>query len=202
MTSDHDRSEDGVSRRNVLECVTWARTGVLWTLSGGVPRFRQANNASHPGVGSDNQGGQRIRYVTLAAATLAAIAFAGAAYADSYCGPTKNGNQCWHRQDGNSLGYWSPCPSAAAESPRNRSIAAGKKTEEANREAARTEARGAQATRINASSAANNNTPRRAWATPRRQPSLPAQDARTGRLEWTQCESLSAWTVCPFDLYD
>ena len=69
-----------------------------------------------------------MRYITLAAAMLAAMAFAGAAYADSYCGPTKNGNQCWHRQIGESLGYWSPCPSAAAEPPRNRSIAAGKKT--------------------------------------------------------------------------
>jgi 3',5'-cyclic AMP phosphodiesterase CpdA len=29
--------EDGVSRRKVLECMTWAGTGVLWTISGGVP---------------------------------------------------------------------------------------------------------------------------------------------------------------------
>src|SRR5512132_3530725 len=37
MTS--DRSEErGVSRRRVLECMTWAGTGVLWTVSGGVPR--------------------------------------------------------------------------------------------------------------------------------------------------------------------
>ena len=32
--TDHD---DGVSRRKVLECMTWAGTGVLWTISGGVP---------------------------------------------------------------------------------------------------------------------------------------------------------------------
>jgi 3',5'-cyclic AMP phosphodiesterase CpdA len=32
--SDHD---DGVSRRKVLECMTWIGTGVLWTVSGGVP---------------------------------------------------------------------------------------------------------------------------------------------------------------------
>jgi 3',5'-cyclic AMP phosphodiesterase CpdA len=38
MTSDHDGTNDGVSRRKVLECMTWAGTGVLWTLSGGVPR--------------------------------------------------------------------------------------------------------------------------------------------------------------------
>ena len=42
---DHDNDEErrndrepGVSRRQVLECMTWAGTGVLWTISGGVPR--------------------------------------------------------------------------------------------------------------------------------------------------------------------
>ena len=34
--SESDR-EDGVSRRKVLECMTWAGTGVLWTIAGGVP---------------------------------------------------------------------------------------------------------------------------------------------------------------------
>jgi 3',5'-cyclic AMP phosphodiesterase CpdA len=29
--------EDGVSRRKVLECMTWVGTGVLWTVSGGIP---------------------------------------------------------------------------------------------------------------------------------------------------------------------
>src|ERR1700682_1889432 len=38
--SDHDHNDDGhgVSRRRVLECMTWAGTGVLWTVSGRVPR--------------------------------------------------------------------------------------------------------------------------------------------------------------------
>ena len=36
--SDHDHHDEGVSRRKVLECMTWAGTGVLWTISGGVPR--------------------------------------------------------------------------------------------------------------------------------------------------------------------
>jgi hypothetical protein len=37
---DHEHNDDGrgVSRRRVLECMTWAGTGVLWTVSGGVPR--------------------------------------------------------------------------------------------------------------------------------------------------------------------
>jgi 3',5'-cyclic-AMP phosphodiesterase len=30
--------QDGVSRRGALECMLWAGTGVLWTVSGGVPR--------------------------------------------------------------------------------------------------------------------------------------------------------------------
>src|SRR5437773_162965 len=37
MTSDHE-DRNGVSRRKVLECMTWAGTGVLWTVAGGVPR--------------------------------------------------------------------------------------------------------------------------------------------------------------------
>jgi 3',5'-cyclic AMP phosphodiesterase CpdA len=33
-----DDGRSGLSRRKVLECMTWAGTGVLWTISGGVPR--------------------------------------------------------------------------------------------------------------------------------------------------------------------
>ena len=51
--SDHDRHDDanGVSRRKVLECMTWAGTGMLWTVSGGVPRtlsLVDAANAAEP----------------------------------------------------------------------------------------------------------------------------------------------------------
>jgi hypothetical protein len=34
--SDSERA-DGTSRRKILECMTWVGTGVLWTMSGGVP---------------------------------------------------------------------------------------------------------------------------------------------------------------------
>jgi 3',5'-cyclic AMP phosphodiesterase CpdA len=34
--SENDR-DDGMNRRKVLECMTWVGTGVLWTISGGVP---------------------------------------------------------------------------------------------------------------------------------------------------------------------
>jgi 3',5'-cyclic AMP phosphodiesterase CpdA len=38
MKADHDRvNGQSVSRRRVLECMTWAGTGVLWTIAGGVP---------------------------------------------------------------------------------------------------------------------------------------------------------------------
>jgi 3',5'-cyclic AMP phosphodiesterase CpdA len=37
MKFDRD-DKDGISRRKVLECMTWAGTGVLWTIAGGVPR--------------------------------------------------------------------------------------------------------------------------------------------------------------------
>ncbi len=42
----------GVSRRKVLECMTWAGTVVLWTISGGVPRalgIIDAAMAAEPG---------------------------------------------------------------------------------------------------------------------------------------------------------
>src|SRR5579871_1956888 len=32
----HDHSNDGINRRGFLECMAWAGTGVLWTVSGGV----------------------------------------------------------------------------------------------------------------------------------------------------------------------
>jgi 3',5'-cyclic AMP phosphodiesterase CpdA len=42
MTSKNDtsinRDGESLSRRKVLECMTWAGTGVLWTVAGGVPR--------------------------------------------------------------------------------------------------------------------------------------------------------------------
>ena len=39
-------SNDQPSRRHVLECMTWAGAGVLWTVSGGVPRSRLLGSAA------------------------------------------------------------------------------------------------------------------------------------------------------------
>jgi 3',5'-cyclic AMP phosphodiesterase CpdA len=38
MAHDHDNHGDGVSRRHALECMLWAGTGVLWTVTGGIPK--------------------------------------------------------------------------------------------------------------------------------------------------------------------
>jgi 3',5'-cyclic AMP phosphodiesterase CpdA len=38
MKSNQDDDREGLSRRKVLECMTWAGTGVLWTVAGGVPQ--------------------------------------------------------------------------------------------------------------------------------------------------------------------
>jgi 3',5'-cyclic AMP phosphodiesterase CpdA len=38
MKSDQGDDRAGLSRRKVLECMTWAGTGVLWTVAGGVPQ--------------------------------------------------------------------------------------------------------------------------------------------------------------------
>jgi 3',5'-cyclic AMP phosphodiesterase CpdA len=38
MTAKHHGNSEGLSRRKVLECMTWAGTGVLWTVAGGVPQ--------------------------------------------------------------------------------------------------------------------------------------------------------------------
>ncbi len=40
MSHDHDHPASGQSRRGVLECMVWAGAGVLWTVSGGIPRSR------------------------------------------------------------------------------------------------------------------------------------------------------------------
>lgn len=36
--SRQDEGGEGISRRHALECMTWAGTGLLWTLGGGLPR--------------------------------------------------------------------------------------------------------------------------------------------------------------------
>ncbi len=51
VSSDHDRPKDGIDRRGFLECMTWAGTGLLWTLAGvpGSRAFGQAPAAKKGG---------------------------------------------------------------------------------------------------------------------------------------------------------
>ena len=53
-----------------------------------------------------------MRHLTIAIATVATLGLAAtlsAARADSYYGPKKVGDQCWHHTLGNSFGYWGEC---------------------------------------------------------------------------------------------
>ena len=43
----HNHSNDGVDRRGFLECMAWAGTGVLWTITGGVPSSRAFGQGAH-----------------------------------------------------------------------------------------------------------------------------------------------------------
>jgi 3',5'-cyclic-AMP phosphodiesterase len=47
-----DHNNDGIDRRGFLNCMAWAGTGVLWTISGGVPSsrlFGQKSNGESKG---------------------------------------------------------------------------------------------------------------------------------------------------------
>ena len=44
--------QDGVDRRGFLECMAWAGTGLLWTISGGVARSQIAHRATGPNQGN------------------------------------------------------------------------------------------------------------------------------------------------------
>jgi len=45
-------ANDGIDRRNFLGCMAWAGTGLLWTLSGGVPTSRLLAQAMKAGGAS------------------------------------------------------------------------------------------------------------------------------------------------------
>ncbi len=62
----HDQDEQtGLSRRRVLECMTWAGTGVLWTVAGGVPRSLGLVGEAHAqGAGAKSAGAQSARGLT------------------------------------------------------------------------------------------------------------------------------------------
>ena len=47
----HDHNGDGIDRRGFLECMAWAGTGVIWTVSGGVLSSRAFGQSKKPGKG-------------------------------------------------------------------------------------------------------------------------------------------------------
>ena len=47
----HDHNHDGIDRRGFLECMAWAGTGVIWTVSSGVLSSRAFGQAKKPGKG-------------------------------------------------------------------------------------------------------------------------------------------------------
>ena len=50
----HDLNNDGVDRRGFLKCMAWAGTGLVWTLTGGVPVSRVfAKGAKKSAMGGD-----------------------------------------------------------------------------------------------------------------------------------------------------
>src|SRR5437763_12137111 len=53
VTSEISPQNDGVDRRGFLECMAWAGTGLLWTVSGGVPAAR-ALGQEGKGTGSND----------------------------------------------------------------------------------------------------------------------------------------------------
>ena len=44
-----DLNNDGIDRRGFLKCMAWAGTGLLWTMSGGVPMARSFRDATGHG---------------------------------------------------------------------------------------------------------------------------------------------------------
>ena len=49
----HNDSNDGIDRRGFLECMAWAGTGMIWTISGGIPTsraFGQTPNSPQSGL--------------------------------------------------------------------------------------------------------------------------------------------------------
>ena len=48
---EHTTENDGIDRRNFLECMAWAGTGLLWSMAGGIPTSRLlAQGIKHAGA--------------------------------------------------------------------------------------------------------------------------------------------------------
>jgi len=47
----HDHSDDGIDRRGFLHCMAWAGTGIIWTITGGIPSSRAFGKDARSGKG-------------------------------------------------------------------------------------------------------------------------------------------------------
>src|SRR5437762_12245990 len=56
-----DLNNDGVDRRGFLKCMAWAGTGLVWTMSGGIPTSR----AFAKGTGKDAGKGGDMTFVQI-----------------------------------------------------------------------------------------------------------------------------------------
>jgi 3',5'-cyclic-AMP phosphodiesterase len=61
IESSVDTSDDGVDRRGFLKCMAWAGTGLVWTMSGGVP----ASRAFAKGFGHHGEKGADFTFVQI-----------------------------------------------------------------------------------------------------------------------------------------
>jgi 3',5'-cyclic-AMP phosphodiesterase len=56
IKKDPSDKSDGIDRRNFLECMAWAGTGLLWTMAGGVPTSKLLAQSADPAVGITEKG--------------------------------------------------------------------------------------------------------------------------------------------------
>src|SRR6202166_3566910 len=60
-----DLNNDGVDRRGFLKCMAWAGTGLVWTMSGGVPVSRAFARSGGKGSDTDAMKGADFRFVQI-----------------------------------------------------------------------------------------------------------------------------------------
>jgi len=60
-----DLNNDGVDRRGFLKCMAWAGTGLVWTMSGGIPISRAFAKSASKGSGKDAAKGADFSFVQI-----------------------------------------------------------------------------------------------------------------------------------------
>src|SRR5579863_7679462 len=60
-----DLNNDGVDRRGFLKCMAWAGTGLVWTMSGGIPVSRAVAKSGGKGSDKDASKGADFSFVQI-----------------------------------------------------------------------------------------------------------------------------------------